>query len=284
LARAVFALAGIVLIGGVRARGQAVHAEAETSVVRGGLKWTLSVYQTAVHRRDRQESVIDLGKVPREQPLKADGTVDNERSDLSRYTHIETVRKGDPLWIKITVTNVGQKDAWISDDIMTGRGDFLELMGAQIANEWPPYIGMSGPDHKRVEWQKKTLWHDATTSQSVGPVDPVLTEKVRAWRLQGVSDQEIQERLNSADRRRGDDDQKRFAAAHPSFFLKPGKSVSSGPWVYPGDYPGERPQLPAPVGDFAELWNYHLDRPGTYKIWLVVKGGRSAPISIKALP
>lgn len=282
-------------------KADAVPAKAEVSAVKPPVKLTLSVYKTELKLQDDFKLVPDFDKLHREHPGN-DEQIDWGNVDAHRYLRKVPIKVGEPLWIRIRLTNVGKKPMFVMDDLFTGPDDFQKTLEA---GRYGVSVVITGPDGNKVPWQStKEIFgmqcpeNDPTSSEYRPTPQPGQNPKekvqIEAWRKEGKSTREIYKLLNeqeAARRRREQTESK-----HPIARLEPGETISTRPWRYSGKCKKDNARLPHQVGDFAELWNFHLDSPGTYKIRAIYSddpyrrsGGKpiefkTPPIKITVLP
>lgn len=240
-----------------------VSAEAEVSAAKPPVMLTLSVYKTTLKRHDDFKTEMDLKRPDREHPRG-----NNERAqdggNLDRHEHQVPIKVSEHLWIKISIKNIGEKEMFILDDLFTGRMNFRKAIGND--GRYGVKVVITGADGKTVPGENPFyIPAGPCPGQRTSTVDIISTKKVAAWKKEGKTDAEIDELLDRQVQDERKTKEAREQAHRPIIKLAPGKSISTGPW-HKIQCPGERGWFPPQIGDFAELWNYHLDTPGVYKI------------------
>jgi hypothetical protein len=238
--------------------------QAEASAIKSPVELTLEVYRTELKRRDEFEMNVDWAALERDHPPDEDGISDLRGVDKNRYIRRKRIRIGEPLWIKIRLTNLGKKPMFVLDDLFTGPEDFQQALEER-------HSGVSliilTHDGQPVKWMREPdsdidLCPEAEPI-SHAPPDPKLQAKVDAWKRDGYSLEKINAMLDAESKAAAE---ARTDAPHPFKKLETGESIATGPWRYRGRCKLDSAKLPQQVGDFGELWNYHLDIPGVYTI------------------
>lgn len=240
-----------------------IPAQAEVSAVKSPVKLTLSVYKTELKLQDDFKTVTDFEKLEKDHPSDKDPQA-WVGIDFDKYEHQVPIKVGEPLWIKISLKNVGKKTMFVLDDLFTGRKNFRQAIGDR--RYYGVKVVITGPDGKDVpapepEYIPSTPCPEGMTSR----IDPVGTAKAAAWRKEGKTEDEINSLLEK-DLRDEEKRKKEWEQAHrPIIKLEPGETTTTRPWHKVRCY-REYGSFPPRVGDFSELWDYHLDLPGIYKI------------------
>lgn len=240
-----------------------IPAQAEVSAVKSPVKLTLSVYKTELKLKEDFKTDIDFERLDREHPRNVDERA-QDGIDLDQYERRVPIKVGEPLWIKIRLTNVGKKTMVVKDDLFTGPLTFPEALEAN--SRYGVSIVITGPDGKSVPLEG---FRDPSTkpcSGSTSAIDPVATAKAAAWRKEGKSQEQIDDLFDDEIRAEEMRKKKWEMSRHPIKKLNPGESVTTGPWRYQGSCAGQGARSPQHVGDYAQLANFHLDFPGVYKI------------------
>lgn len=240
-----------------------VRAQAEVSAVKSLVKLTLSVYKTELKLQDDYKLVMDWERLDKEHPRNVDEHA-QDGLDLEKYERRVPVKVGEPLWIKISLKNVGKKTMFVLDDLFTGRKNFRQAIGDR--RHYGVKVVITGPDGKDVpapepQYIPSTPCPEGMTSK----IDLAATAKAAAWRKEGRTEDEIDALLDKGLR---DEEKKKkeWEQAHrPIIKLEPGETTTTRPWHKIRCY-REYGSFPPQVGDFSELWDYHLDSPGVYKI------------------
>ncbi len=270
-----------------------VPAQAEVSAIKSPVKLTLSVYKTDLKLQDDFKIVTDFEKLEKEHPSANDEHA-WEGVDFDKYEHQEPIKVGEPLWIKIGLKNVGKKTMFVLDELFTGRKNFRQAIGNE--RRYGVMVVITGPDGKVIpapesKYIPSTLCPEGMTSR----IDPVATEKAAVWRKAGKTEGEIDELMDRDLQDARQKKKEREQAHRPIIKLEPGETTITRPW-HQVRCSGDHGSFPPQVGDFAELWDYHLDFPGVYKIKAVYfddpyrkSGGKeiqfeTAPIEITVTP
>ncbi|MDE2143327.1 MAG: hypothetical protein KGJ84_13035 [Elusimicrobia bacterium] len=265
---------------------------ATVSATKPPVKLTLAVYRTTLERRDDFTTEVDWDALDKEHPPEKDGIRDLRNVDTSRYMRRKRVKVGEPLWVKIRLTNVSEKSMFVTDDLFTGPKDFQHALE-------DGFFGVSliirNQNGKTVKWTPDAepdidLCPEADSAPHEPP-DPNGKAKIDAWKRAGYPLEKINSLLDAESKAA----RARLESRHPIKTLGPGESIATGPWRYRGLCKADSAKLPQQVGDYGELWNFHLDEPGTYTIRAryhddpYSNNGKpiafeTAPIKIKVLP
>lgn len=236
---------------------------AEISAVKSPVKLTLSVYKTRLKLQDDFKVDIDYERLDKEHPRDVDDHA-QDGIDFEKYERRIPIKVGEPVWIKLRLTNVGKKPMVVMDDLFTGPMNFQEALESN--SRYGVSIVITGPDGKDLIWDKGRNSPLIPCSEAGAIYDPVGTKKAAEWRKQGKSAEQIDELLEK-DLRAEEKKKRDWALSHhPVKKLQPGESIATGPWRYAGGCGRQEALLPAQIGDYAQLWNYRLDAPGRYKI------------------
>lgn len=273
------------------ARAQNVPAEAEVSASSGPIKLTLSVYRTKLHLGTEYVNEMDWKQFEKDHPGKEVGQVGNWKS----YEHPKPRGIADPLWIRLRVTNVGKKPIVISDHLFTGRTNFAAALTDNLEHKMSFYVEVLGPDGKPVRWSPQVACPRVWSKEEIRAFNNTPEQISRRrrydalgkkWVKAGYSREKMQNLLDkvvaeenakkepSKEERaaRAIEEEKEQRRLHPNKNLAPGESATTASFVAPGLCPTYRAVLPSPIGDFAELWNYHIHEAGSYKIRAMYEG------------
>lgn len=240
-----------------------VRAQAEVSAVKSPVKMTLSVYKTELKLLDDFKIETDFDRLWKEHPMKND-KYDWENIDEEKYLRRVPIKVGEPLWIKISLKNVGKKTMFVLDDLFTGRKNFRQAIGDR--RHYGVKVVITGPDGKDApapepEYIPSTPCPEGMTSK----IDLAATAKAAAWRKEGKTEDEI-DALFEKEIHDAQEKKKKWDQAHrPIIKLEPGETTTTHPWHKVRCH-SETGSFPPQVGDFSQLWDYHLDSPGVYKI------------------
>jgi hypothetical protein len=236
-----------------------VPAQSEVSAIKSPIKLTLSVYKTIITLRDDFKIETDVERFKKENPPR-NGEYDWTKSVLPKYDRRIPTKIGEPIWIKLRIANVGKKPVFIKDDLFTGPKSFGEVIGEKqrYTGVKVTITGPYGTDVPPDDW-------GLSCSGQTSKIDPEGTAKAALWRNEGKTKEEIEELLNKELRDEEEKKRRRAESHHPIKWLNPGEAVSTGAW-FKVRCGGEKNLQVRQIGDFAELWNYHLDAPGVYKI------------------
>lgn len=231
---------------------------AETSGTTGPIKLTLIVRDTVIPRHEETRTHIDVKRLAEDH---------SPNVDVEKYQYSRRVRVGDSLWIKLRLSNVGSHIIKTSDEVFLGPKNFAEALESNRQLRYDTYLSLIGPDGKAVPWESMVMMEPCQESQAWRPADSKTQAKVEAWRKEGLSIEQINDLLQKEE-----NEQARYNEDHrPVRVLKPGESLSTGPWVFPGFCKGDREPQP-PRDDYAELWNYRLKDPGVYYLKAYYRG------------
>lgn len=268
--------------------------QAEISAVKSPVKLTLSVYKTTIKLQDDFKIEMDYERLDREHPRTKDAHA-QDGIDLEKYERSVPVKVGEPLWIKISLKNIGEKPMVIMDDLFTGRQNFRSALWDETRHYGVKVI-MTGPDGKDLLPPNPMFIPTTPCPEGAwSKVDPAGTAKAAAWKREGKTKKEIEELLNKEARDEAVRKKESEQAHRPIIKLAAGETITTPPW-HKIRCNREYGSFPAQVGDFAELWDYHLDVPGVYKIKAAyfddpfrMSGGKkirieTAPIDITVLP
>lgn len=242
---------------------QSIPAQAEVSAVKSPVKLTLSVYKTELKLQDDFKTDIDFERLDKEHPRDVNEHA-QDGIDLDQYERRVPIKVGEPLWIKIRLTNIGKKPMAVKDDLFTGPLKFPEALEAN--SSYGVSVVITGPNGKKVPSESIRDTSALPCSGSTSRFDPAATAKAVAWRKEGKSQEQIDELFAEAIRAEEKRKKKWEMINHPIKKLNRGESISTGPWRYQGNCAGQGALFPQQVGDYAQLWNFHLDSPGVYKI------------------
>lgn len=240
-----------------------VPAQAEVSAVKSPVKLTLSVYKTELKLKDDFRIETDFERLWKEHPMK-DDKYDWENIDEEKYLRRVPIKIGAPLWIKISLKNVGKKTMFVMDDLFTGPKDFQQALKGE--SYYGVKVIITGPDGKDVPWNDLRYISGGSCPELQSTFDPVGTVKAAKWRKEGLTKEQIDDRLNNEAQEEVRKKKKREQSQHPIKRLEPGETIATRPWRYQGRCKEESGLYPPQVGDFAQLWNFHLDTPGVYTI------------------
>ncbi len=204
-----------------------------------------------------------IEKVPAQAEVKASsGPI-----ELSFLLHKTQIRAGESLWQQIRIRNIGKKEIIVSDPIFHDPRELRQ----QSRSNYFIYVEALGPDSKPLE----VVYHMSENHKVDVMVDgvsgllevasPEEQAMLDGWKKQGLSHREIDKRLI-------DFNTKKLQATEklpelPVIKLSPGQSVETKSAFYRSiqDRIQNRPTL-RPIGDFAQLDFFMLEKTGNYKI------------------
>ena len=245
--------------------------QAEVAGEKTPVRLTLSVYKTTVVRRQIIEERTDWDRIKRDFP---EGRLpDNASPELiEKYMKNRIVKVGEPLWIKIRITNVGKKMFTVGDDFFQGSKDFGEILEKNVNAGVAVYVELTGPDGKKIKWSSAPFFDgyclNGFLDKSEPPLNetssgyPGLLERLSDWKKSG---HKIHDLVDVWYGKRPPPPQKKQEDAD-LFRLKPSQSFTTHSWIYRPICNGERPRMPKPIGDYAELEPLHMDKPGEYRL------------------
>ncbi len=225
-----------------------IAAEAQVSAVTPPVKLTLQVYKTKLRRH--MKTVNRGGK-----PTK--------------------VYDGEPLWVRLGITNIGKNTIMVTHDLFTGGREFGMAIDYWHGNARGIDLQIIGPDGKKVP--KYQSLHSngprpGPSAEEKAAEHRLAEEKVAAWRRAGYSTEKINELLDEFSeeegRKRRDAWQEENIRRHPAKYLKPGQSVWTPPYSYKDPY-NKQFYRAEPIGDFSELANFDFNDAGIYRIRFV---------------
>lgn len=269
-----------------------VPAQAAVSAAKSPVKLTLSVYKTTLKLQNDFKLEMDYERLDKEHP-RTNNEHAQDGIDLEKYERLVPVKVGEPLWIKISLKNIGTTTMFVLDPLFTGRKNFRQAIaessnGVKIKITGPNGKVIPAPDPKYIP---STPCPEGMTSK----FDPAGTAKAAAWRKQGKTDAEILELLNKELEDKQANKEAYEQSHRPIIKLEPDEITTTRPW-HKIRCSREHGSFPAQVGDFSELWDYHLDAPGTYWIQAIYfddpyrrSGGKkirfeTPPVKITVLP
>lgn len=187
--------------------------------------------------------------------------------ELSLLLYKTEIRLGESLWNKIRIRNVGSRELVVSDPIFydpwqmrrgvrTGVGIFIEVLG---------------PDGKLLPGDPHPNWGggDVDVSDKPSGLLEVHGAEERAmldgWKKSGLSLEQINQKLADFNLKKARDSESQQEL--PKLKLLPGESAETKSWFMYREWERfkKRPR-PIPIGDFAELDFFDLDKPGEYKV------------------
>lgn len=227
-----------------------IRAEAEVSAVTPPVKLTLQIYKTKL----KLHKSMHQGK-----PMIIDG---------------RQMYDGEPLWVKVGITNVGKHPIKVENELFEGERDFRRAL--ENGGRFGVFFEVVGPDGKNLKmaWDQFSLRHYPDVAHPPPDEDEAahkrrVQAKVLEWRKAGLGDEAIQDRLNQLST---EDShayhelyEQELLREHPPIDVQPGKTVWSPPYVDPDDE-WTKARYSKPIDSFAELLNYNLKKPGVYKI------------------
>lgn len=203
-----------------------------------------------------------IEKVPAQAEVKASsGPV-----ELTLLLHKTQVKVGESLWQQLRIRNVSDKEIVVTDQVFR---DPRELRRSSRAG-FGIYIEVLGPDGKPLEVefqipaeQGRDISNGVSGLLEVeGPEEKAMLD---GWKKQGLSLREVNMKLVDFNMKK-----QRAAEIHqqrPVIKLLPGQSVETKSAFFYSiqDKIHKRP-IPRPIGDFAQLDFFDLNKPGTYKV------------------
>lgn len=268
-----------------------VPAQAEVSAANFPVKLTLSVYKITLKLQNDFKLEMDYERLDKEHP-RTNNEHAQDGIDLEKYERLVPVKVGEPLWIKISVKNIGKNTMFVMDPLFTGPKNFRQA----IAENWygGVTVKITGPNGKVIPApDPKYIPSTPCPEGMLSKFDPEGTAKAAAWRKQGKTDAEITDLLNKELEEKQAEEERRDRA--PILKLEPGETTTTRPWLKIR-CTREHGSFPAQVGEFSELWDYHLDSPGIYRIHAIYfddpfrrSGGKkilveTPPVKITVLP
>ena len=186
--------------------------------------------------------------------------------ELTLLLHKTEIKLGESLWHQLRIRNVGKKELLVTDPTFF---DPWQLRRG-IRGHFGIFIEVLGPDGKPMKSEPHPNWGPGLPPSDKpsgllevhGPQEQAMVD---GWKKRGYSSQQISEKLV------GFNMGKRIAAETeketPKAVLQPGESIETKSWSFYSEWEQfkKRP-APQPVGDFAELEFYDLDKPGKYKV------------------
>ncbi len=204
---------------------------------------------------------------PASAPLAPEAAATGEQSPvkLTLRLYRKSVKRTGSLWVQVALANIGDRHLVVTDDCFyeptaldvvnpkTARGVYVEIVDSlgKVMTASPP----------SVDVEPRMITYDQMTPEQRKGAD-IVTAKVRGWRAQGVSEDQI--RLKVLDLSEEMSMQRREAeAAARTVALLPGQSIQT---VAYADKFAENQH--APLGSYTEVaLPYYFDlHPGRYRI------------------
>lgn len=216
-----------------------------------------------------------IGKIP----AQAEVTASSGPVQLSLLLHKTKIKLGESLWHQLRIRNVGKQELLVTDQVFRDPWQLKRnAPDRRGIGGYGIYIEVLGPDGAHLD---KALYMEGFDNDMVPAVSGMLEidgpkerAMVNGWKKEGLSDWEVSFRLvnyNMKKRRAAQP-----TADPPMIKLQPGEIAETKSWFYYSwrDRNRKRPS-PQPVGDFAELDFFELDKPGKYKVRAVYNYGMS---------
>lgn len=264
----------------------AAPAEAETSAIKGPIKLTLSVYRTKVKlQKIRVFTGRDFAGLERD-------FGDNLPNDSRIYEKYDIYKNGfinEPVWFRITIQNVGKRTGPFPGPLFNAELDFAEWL-EKDARFKGGFLSVMDPAGKLVTPPEplRGMLGTPCPSNYAPPETPdeiadrkERGELIKAWKKAGLTIDQMNERLDKLTPKQWKARDDRKWERHYKKRLKPGETVSTPTWRYSTCHV-PRDDVHPPEG-FAELHDYKLDKPGTYRI-RAIYDGRDINIDGKVQP
>ena len=187
--------------------------------------------------------------------------------ELTFLLHKTTITVGESLWHQLRVRNIGKRELLVTDEVFHEPWQLrYHSPDRNGIGGFGIYIEAFGPDGARLG--KVLYMEDAIMPEVSGLLEidgPREQAMVDDWKRQGLSEFEIGSKLIEFNT------SKRHAAQSkeesPVIKLQPGEVAETKSWFYHTKQ-ARRKKLPAPrpIGNFAQLEFFALDKPGKYKI------------------
>lgn len=223
---------------------------------------------------DRAASRVGTGS-PRPVSAEAEVKASSGPVELSLLLHKSKIRLGDSLWQQLRIRNIGKQEILITDQVFHDPWELDKNIRIRLGI----YIEVTGPDGKPL---KPPVRRDGV-DDGIEPMPSGLLEvegpdeqaMVDGWKKQGLSSLEVSLKLIEYNTKKERD--KHPYPSRPAIRLKPGESAETKSWFHYSKYDekiAKRPP-PRPVGEFAELEFFDLEKPGEYKVRAVYNYGMS---------
>lgn len=185
--------------------------------------------------------------------------------ELTLRLYKTEIKLGESLWEQIRIRNVGDSDMIVSDPVFFDPWQLRKGIRAGYGI----YIEVLGPDGKPLPRDPHPNWGSSDVSDKPSGLLEVHGEEERAmldgWKKRGLSLEQINRKLVDFNLKKARDAD--ASRELPRIKLQPGESAETKSWFVYSEWDQfkKRPK-PTPVGDFAELEFFDLDKPGEYKV------------------
>ncbi|MEQ1919190.1 MAG: hypothetical protein ABL955_08330, partial [Elusimicrobiota bacterium] len=203
-----------------------------------------------------------MEKVPAQAEVKASsGPI-----ELSLLLHKTQIKVGESLWQQLRIRNVGDKEIIVADQTFQ---DPRELR-IQSSSRYGTYLEMTGPDGKPLKVQfLRSAERESHIMEGVSGLLEVEGPKEQAmldgWKKEGLSTHEINVKLIDFNTKKQQAAER--AQEQPVIKLLPGQSAETKSEFYYSmqDKIHNRP-IPRPIGSYAQVDFFLLERPGKYTV------------------
>lgn len=183
--------------------------------------------------------------------------------------HKTRIRVGESVWHQIGVQNVGASEITIGDQVFFDGSKISNRMRDEGV-EYGIGIEVQAPDGSLLDPVPYSELYPFDSEEEEPGVSglleidtPELEAQVKTWKGLGLSQTEINRRLIEYHEEKAIRSRPRPEA----IFLEPRQTVFTKSWFFYSerDRRLRRPR-PTAIGDFAELDDFELSRPGVYKV------------------
>ena len=187
--------------------------------------------------------------------------------ELTLRLYKTEIKLGESLWEQIRLRNVGDKELLVSDPVFFDPWQMREGIRSRVGI----FIEVLGPDGKLLPGDPHPNWPGGDVDVSDKPSGmleihgPEERAMLDGWKKSGLSLEQINRKLLDFNLEKARDAQPQREL--PKLKLLPGELAETKSWFAYSEWDQfkKRPK-PTPVGDFAELEFYDLDKPGEYKV------------------